>query len=186
MIPTPDNEYCVVLDSCVLIPMPLCDILLRSAESPSLYCIAWSQQILDEIQKNLSGPKFNYTENQAGRRIKTMNEAFPDAFHDVPQDIIDSIVGLPDPNDRHVVALAIHAHASSIVTENLRDFPRSVLDPHHLAVISADEFLVNQFLLHPNSILEKLDAQAAGIRKDRKYILSLLKNKVPRFCELCS
>jgi hypothetical protein len=30
-------DYSVVLDTCVLLPMPLCDTLLRMAESPRLY-----------------------------------------------------------------------------------------------------------------------------------------------------
>jgi hypothetical protein len=46
MILTPDNEYCVVPDACVLMPMPICDTLLRAAEEPSLFRIAWSEQIL--------------------------------------------------------------------------------------------------------------------------------------------
>jgi hypothetical protein len=37
MILTPDNEYSAVFDTCVLAPMPLCDVLLRGAEEPALY-----------------------------------------------------------------------------------------------------------------------------------------------------
>jgi hypothetical protein len=29
------NQYIVVLDACVLAPMPLCDLLLRLAEEPA-------------------------------------------------------------------------------------------------------------------------------------------------------
>jgi hypothetical protein len=34
MILAQDNEYAAVLDACVLVPMPLCDTLLRLAEDP--------------------------------------------------------------------------------------------------------------------------------------------------------
>jgi len=186
MILTPNNEYCAALDACVLIPMPLCDTLLRSAEEPSFFRLAWSQQILDEVQRGLEGPCFGYSEDQVRRRIRLMNAAFPEAFHQVPQGLIDSIAGMPDPNDRHVVALAIHAHAQTIVTDNIRDFPDQVLEPHHLTVLSADEFLVHQYHLDPENMLEKLDRQAAGIRRQRDDVLSLLQNSAPRFCQLCT
>jgi len=49
MILTPDNEYAVVLDACVLVPMPLCDTLLRLAEEPAMYRPMWSEEILQEV-----------------------------------------------------------------------------------------------------------------------------------------
>lgn len=39
------NQYTVVLDTCVLVPMPLCDTLLRLAEEPALYLPKWSDDI---------------------------------------------------------------------------------------------------------------------------------------------
>jgi predicted nucleic acid-binding protein len=186
MILTPNNEYCVVLDACILIPMPLCDTLLRSAEEPSFFRIAWSQQIMDEVQKALEGPRFGYSSEQVERRIRLMNLAFPEALHRVPQSLIDSITGLPDPDDRHVVALAIHAQAHTIVTANVRDFPSEALAPHDLSVLGADEFLIHQYHLDPEIMLEKLDRQAAGIRKQRSDVLSLLRNSAPCFCQLCA
>ena len=46
-------DYRVVLDACVLIPMPLADTLLRMAEAPRLYLPRWSQAIMDEVTRNL-------------------------------------------------------------------------------------------------------------------------------------
>lgn len=186
MILTPNNEYCVVLDACVLIPMPLCDTLLRSAEEPSFFRIAWSQQIIDEVRRGLGGPQFGYTAKQVERRVRLMNEAFPDALHQIPQNLIDSIAGLPDPDDRHVVALAIHAQAHTIVTTNVRDFPPEVLAPHKVTALRADEFLIHQYHLDSQIMLEKLDRQAAGIRKQRSEVLSLLERAAPSFSKLCA
>jgi hypothetical protein len=114
-----------------------------------------------------------------------MNAAFPEAVHRVPQDLIDSLADLPDRDDRHVVALAIHAQAHTIVTDNVRGFPSEFLAPHNLTALSADEFLVHQYHLGPEIILEKLDRQAAGMRKQRGDVLSFLQISAPRFCQLC-
>jgi predicted nucleic acid-binding protein len=186
MILTPDNEYCVVLDACVLMPMPLCDTLLRAAEEPSFFRIAWSKQILNEIRRGLADPKFGYSAEQAERRIRAMRSAFPEAFFEIPPGMIEGVAGIPDPDDRHVVALAIHAHANTIVTNNIVHFPEAALSPHHLTAQTADDFLVHQYDLEPLIMLEKLDRQAAGIRKRRADVLNLLANSAPRFCGLCS
>jgi predicted nucleic acid-binding protein len=186
MILTPDNEYCVVLDACVLMPMPLCDTLLRLAEEPAHFCIAWSDQILSEGRRGLESPKFGHSPEQVGRRIRAMLSAFPESLCTVPPGLIEGILGLPDQDDRHVVALAIHAGANTIVTNNVRDFPAEALLPHNLSALSADQFLVHQYHLSPQLMLEKVDRQAAGIRKQRGDILLLLENLAPIFCQLCA
>ncbi len=43
----------VVLDACVLIPMPLCDTLLRAVEQ-YMYRFYTSPKILEETEKNLA------------------------------------------------------------------------------------------------------------------------------------
>ena len=42
----------VVLDACVLIPATLRDTLLRAAEQ-GMYRLHWSNQILEEVRRNL-------------------------------------------------------------------------------------------------------------------------------------
>jgi hypothetical protein len=59
MILTPDNEYTVLLDACVLAPMPLCETLLRLAEEPALYRPLWSDSILQAVGKASERMKYN-------------------------------------------------------------------------------------------------------------------------------
>ena len=71
------DPYVVVLDTCVLAPMPLCDTVLRLAEGPAFYIPKWSHDILRELRSTLQ--RMGYTEEQAARRITAMESAFEDA-----------------------------------------------------------------------------------------------------------
>ena len=48
---------------------------------------------------------------------------------------------LPDANDRHILAAAIHGEAQCIVTTNLRDFPADILARFGLVAVHPDVFL---------------------------------------------
>ncbi|MHB8302632.1 MAG: PIN domain-containing protein [Acidobacteriaceae bacterium] len=146
--------------------MPLCDTLLRFAEEPAFFCIFWGPKILEEVSYGLRGPRFGYTEQQVSRRLDSMRQAFPEACVVVPDGFIDGIHGLPDPEDRHVVAAAICSHANAIVTENLKHFPAQVMSSHGILVQSADDFPIHRFHLNPLLALDKLDTQAAAIKKE--------------------
>jgi hypothetical protein len=45
---------------------------------------------------------------------------------------------------------------------------------------------MHQYHLDPQLILEKLDRQAAGIRRQRSEVLALLQKLAPGFCDLCA
>jgi hypothetical protein len=61
------NQYIVLLDACVLAPMPLCDLLLRLAEEPAFFVPRWSADILREVSSTLR--KFGYSDAQVERRL---------------------------------------------------------------------------------------------------------------------
>ena len=71
-------DYRVLLDACVLIPMPLADTLLRMAEAPRLYLPKWSQSILDEVTRNLI-EKWRMEREKARRREDVIRRHFPEA-----------------------------------------------------------------------------------------------------------
>ena len=103
MILTQDNEYAVLLDSCVLVPMSLCDTLLRLAEDPALYRPLWSDPILQEVGSALER-KLGLTPEQREHRISCMKLAFPEAVVRTPQTLVEGLNCISDPDDRHVVA----------------------------------------------------------------------------------
>jgi hypothetical protein len=94
-------DYRVVLDACVLIPMPLVRTLLRMAEAPRLYLPKWSQTIMDQVTRNLIA-KWEMAPENARRREEELRRHFPEAWVEGFQPIIDVMTN--DPGDRHVLA----------------------------------------------------------------------------------
>jgi hypothetical protein len=70
-----------------------------------------------------------------------MDRAFPRALVTGYEELIDHVV-LPDADDRHVVAAARRSGATHIVTQNLQDFPSSILAPFGIEPVSPDALLI--------------------------------------------
>ncbi len=155
---TQTNAFVVILDTCVLAPMPLCDTLLRLAEDPAFYMPRWSAGILDELRRVLC--RMLYSEAQAERRISAMQCAFEDACVTGYADLVASMTN--DKKDRHVLATAVRTGAHAILTENVKHFPAKSVEPYDIDVLTPDQFLAHQFHLNPEPLEEKLRGQAAA------------------------
>ena len=182
MIFTQGSEYLAVLDACVLVPMSLCDCLLRLAEEPAMYRPLWSEQILAEMAKALATKLHRTPEEIAWRRCK-MEEAFSEAMVHVPSELLKAVECIPDKNDRHVLAAAIMARANAIVTQNTKHFPKECLEKFGVLCQTADDFLIDQYHLSPQLVLDKLDDQGAGISQNRAFVVASLAKSVPGFCK---
>lgn len=76
-----------------------------------------------------------------------MNVAVPDSLVTGYEDLIDSL-HLPDPDDRHVLAVAIRSDADAIITFNQRDFDESELATYDIYTEHPDEFVSNMITLY--------------------------------------
>lgn len=161
--------FTVVLDTCVLYPAHLRDTLLRQAER-GRYRALWSEDILEELQRNLVGDGFNA--DSIERLITEMGRAFPDAAVVGYRSLIDGLSC--DPKDRHVLAAAVRADAAAIVTFNLDDFPAASVAPFEIEVIDPDTFLLDQLDLAPMPVIDELRQQAAANTRDPKTLSGLL------------
>lgn len=127
-----------VYDANVLYPAHLRDLLLRLAME-DLVRPHWSDDIHDEWTRNVHSDRPNVTWDDLEYTRGEMDRAFPDACVEGHQGRIQSL-SLPDPTDRHVLAVAIHIGANHIVTFNLDDFPAAQLEPHGVKAIHPDGF----------------------------------------------
>jgi predicted nucleic acid-binding protein len=93
----------VVLDACVLIPATLRDTLLRAAEQ-GMYRLHWSDQILDEVRRNLvKRQMINAVDAQY--LINQMSTFFTEANVRGFETLVPCMTN--DEKDRHIMAVAV-------------------------------------------------------------------------------
>ena len=109
---------------------------------------------------------------------RALDAAFDDARVEGWEQLVPGI-DLPDPDDRHVVAAAIQGRADLIVTANLKDFPREVVESFDIEVQSPDEFFMNQLDLDPARVMTALAAQAGATRNPPLTVSDVLERLVP-------
>ena len=120
--------------------------------------------IHDEWIKNLLAQRPDLKPDILMRTRTLMNAHVRDCLVTGFEHLIPSVM-LPDEDDRHVVAAAIHSGASLIVTFNLKDFPPEQLTRYNLAAQHPDDFIFDLFDLHPGQVCEA----AANHRRSLKH-----------------
>ena len=173
-------DYRVVLDACVLIPMPLADTLLRLAEAPRLYLPRWSDLIMEEVTRNLIA-KWGMPVDKARKREDEIRRSFPEARVEGFQTLVDVMTN--DPGDRHVLAAAVRAQAQLIVTYNRRHFPAISVQAWEIEVQSPSTFLRGLYDLEPGLFVRKLHEQAEAIGVPLEGVLHSLSKNVPSFID---
>lgn len=177
--------FAVVLDACVLYPLPLRDTLLRVAQQ-NLYTPRWSGRILDEVARNLVSDG-RVTPEQARKLVEVMQRAFEDA--EVPEEAIAALelAMLTEPADRHVLAAAVASDAERIITFNIRHFPAAACEPFGIEVVHPDAFLCELYDRAPAKIHIALTEQAAALSRPPltgAEVLDRLAATVPEFVSL--
>jgi predicted nucleic acid-binding protein len=148
----------VVFDACVLYPQTLRDLLLNLART-DLFRARWTDLINEEWSRKLL-EKNPGNADRVARTLALVNQSVEDCLISGYEEVIPTLQ-LPDPDDRHVLAAAIVAQASVIVTLNLDDFPPEQFGSFGIEAQHPDTFV---------AYLIGLDQQAvcAGIRRMRE------------------
>lgn len=177
----------VILDSCVIYPMPLRDTLMRAAEA-ELYELHFSQEILDRVTRKLVQNGRMKTNAKAAYLQEEIKKYFPEAIVEVPEHLVTKMTNNPD--DRHVIAAAIVAKAEVIVTVDMDGFPTEALAPWGIEAWHADDFLVYLDEQNPGTMIKIIWEQSNELKvpKSVPEIIDKLettnlnrKNRVPKF-----
>ena len=135
-----------VLDANVLFSLPKRDLILSLARSGLLQA-RWTVRILEETRLALEKRFLQKNRNQLRSRrnalmtVKNIDSFNPDALIEGDFSTPPSYINLPDTGDNHVLYAAIICQADCIITDNLRDFPKSYLEKFSLQVATADEII---------------------------------------------
>ncbi len=151
-----------LLDANVLYSAGLRDFLLRLADR-HLFTPLWSAEIHAERIRSVLEDRPDLTHEVLDRTRSVMDQHFPDSLVAGYTDLIRG-VDLPDPDDRHVLAAAIHGGADVIVTMNLRDFPDEALAPHALEAQHPDTFTFGLIEEHPGTVREVAREHRAALQ----------------------
>lgn len=134
--------FVVIYDANVLYGNEVRDLLIRIAQS-GLVQAHWTNEILDEVLRNLSTNRPDIPADKLPVLRERMNTAIPGVLVENYENLIEGLK-LPDTDDRHVLAAAIKAGAEVIVTSNLKDFPTDVLANYGMEAKGPDDFVLDQ------------------------------------------
>jgi hypothetical protein len=157
----------VVYDACVLYPFHTRNLLTQCAVE-RLVEARWTDAIHDEWIRNLAASSASIPIERLHKIRDLMNRVLPGANIDGYEHHIAGL-DLPDQDDRHVVAAAITAGATRIVTWNLRDFPADALSGHGLQAVTPDDLLMDLYGLIPEAVV----AATAKARQNLRSSLTL-------------
>ena len=162
----------VLYDACVLYPAPLRDLLMQLALS-NLFQARWTEQIHDEWTRNVAANRPELSPASLARCRKLMDDHVPDCLVTEYEALIPTLT-LPDPDDRHVLAAAIHGGAGLIVTFNLSDFPASVLEDFRIEAIHPDEFIVQLLDEQSDAVVQAMKLHRASLTRPAKSVAEYL------------
>jgi hypothetical protein len=175
-----------VYDANVLYAIPVCDCLMRVALG-GLVRAHWTAEIHKEWMRNLLARRPDLTRDQLVRRRDFMDAALPGALVTGYRKHMRSL-HRPDPADRHVLAAAIAAAATHIVTYDTGDFPDDRTKPHGVVAIHPDRFLVDLFTADPDVVFDSVQTQRASMKRLRpapeQMIATFRKAKLGEFAAM--
>ena len=119
-----------------------------------------TERVIDEIIDHVSAKYPDFSPRQGASLKDAMIEAIPDCLVTGFEYAIDA-AGIDDPDDRHVLAAAIHADVQVIVTDD-RDFALAVLSPHGIERQGVDDFLTDLFDLDQSAMRQVVGDEAAA------------------------
>jgi hypothetical protein len=160
--------FTAIYDACALYPAPLRDLLMHLALT-DLFRARWTDEIHNEWIRSVLKDRPDLTPEQLKRTRSLMDAHVLDCLVTGYEDLIEGLT-LPDPDDRHVLAAAIRASASVIVTFNLDDFPGEYLERFGIEPQHPDEFITHLIDLSAAAVCAAAKRHRASLKNPPKTV----------------
>jgi hypothetical protein len=159
-------------DANVLYPAELRNFLMYLATT-GLFRAKWSNAVHEEWISSLLKNRPDLTREKLERTRQLMDKAALDALVEGYEGLIPTL-SLPDKNDRHVLAAAIHGGVHVIVTKNLKDFPAKSLQKFKIKAQHPDKFILNLIAQAPSVVLQAAEEHRQSLKRPPKTIAEYL------------
>lgn len=150
------------LDANVLYPATLRSVMMEMALAGAFRPL-WTERVHDEWTAALARDRPDLSPDRIARTRALMLAHVDEAMVTGYEPLMDTLT-LPDPQDRHVLAAAIHGGADIIVTANIRDFPATALVPHDIIALPPDDFICGLIADDPQTVIDALTADRASLK----------------------
>ncbi|MFG1237170.1 PIN domain-containing protein [Xanthobacter autotrophicus DSM 597] len=171
------NRFTAFIDACTLASVLRRNLLLTLAEA-EFFRVRWSREVLDEteraIQRILSDSGKGDAQERASAACRSMERAFEEAMVVEYDEFMCVCEGWPDKDDVHVVAAALKTQASTIVTENIKDFPADRLWLLNMEVKTADAFIADTISLDPGKAVAAIKRMRERLKRKEMNAAKLL------------
>ena len=164
------------LDASVLYPSTIRSVLMFLAAFDA-FRAQWSEDVHREWMAALARDRPDLDAKRIARTRALMEAHLPNAMVVGYQRRIAKLV-LPDPNDRHVLAAALHGNAQIIVTSNLKHFPKAVLKSHGMTAQHPDAFICDLIAADPDRAVRAFAADRARMANPPNTVEEYLANLV--------
>ncbi len=133
----------------------------------------WTDEIHDEWIRSLLRDRPALSVDRLAVTRQRMNAHVRDCLVTGYGSLIPTL-SLPDADDRHVLAAAIHCGADAILTFNLSDFLVDALAPHGIEAVHPDAFLQELLALNPEDVCAAMRRQRLNLKNPPLAVESLL------------
>lgn len=176
------NPFAAMIDACALVGARKRDLLMSFAWA-GLFRPLWCDMVMREVERTL-GRLYPDHIKEHTQLVNIIRSQFPSAMIERYDYVSVDLDQIPDVSDVHVIKAAVAGRADVVVTDNLRHFPKEVLNEFELEALSTDTFLTQTTELFRGEALQTISIARKKLSsppyQPSEYIMDLTRKGLPK------